>query len=227
MPIVTWPDLLDGCSEALLKRRQAKSAFNFATRRRGAVRGARGARRAGVRAVRRRRARRARRSSTSGSRAQERRRSAPPRSSIAARSAFVSRRHGATSIDSRPFLDLVGPGPDHRAADDHHRLIQPAVRDTSGRRAIGSSGSASFWSDSVYGSKPGSSRTCGRRVDVARASSTSVAPDEHLGASAQRPRPRGRRGARSACAAARRPGRPTSARARPWSCRGTRRAGAR
>ncbi len=31
MPIVTWPDLLDGCSEALRKRRQAKSAFNFAT----------------------------------------------------------------------------------------------------------------------------------------------------------------------------------------------------
>ena len=30
MPIVTWPELLDGCSEALLKRRQAKSAFNFA-----------------------------------------------------------------------------------------------------------------------------------------------------------------------------------------------------
>ena len=29
MPIVTWPDLLDGCSDALLKRRQAKSAFNF------------------------------------------------------------------------------------------------------------------------------------------------------------------------------------------------------
>ena len=31
MPIVTWPDLLDGCSDALLKRRQAKSAFNFST----------------------------------------------------------------------------------------------------------------------------------------------------------------------------------------------------
>ncbi|HEY6608956.1 MAG TPA: hypothetical protein VI277_07170 [Candidatus Limnocylindria bacterium] len=31
MPIVTWPDLLDGSSDALLKRRQAKSAFNFST----------------------------------------------------------------------------------------------------------------------------------------------------------------------------------------------------
>lgn len=31
MPIVTWPDLLDGCADALLKRRQAKSAFNFAS----------------------------------------------------------------------------------------------------------------------------------------------------------------------------------------------------
>ena len=31
MPIVTWPDLLDGCSEAMLTRRQAKSAFTFAT----------------------------------------------------------------------------------------------------------------------------------------------------------------------------------------------------
>ncbi len=31
LPIVTWPDLLDGCSDALLKRRQAKSAFTFAT----------------------------------------------------------------------------------------------------------------------------------------------------------------------------------------------------
>jgi hypothetical protein len=29
MPIVTWPDLLDGCSDVLLKRRQAKSAFSF------------------------------------------------------------------------------------------------------------------------------------------------------------------------------------------------------
>jgi hypothetical protein len=29
MPIVTWPDLLDGCSDALLMRHQAKSAFNF------------------------------------------------------------------------------------------------------------------------------------------------------------------------------------------------------
>ena len=30
MPMVTWPDLLDGCSAALLRHRQAKSAFNFA-----------------------------------------------------------------------------------------------------------------------------------------------------------------------------------------------------
>jgi hypothetical protein len=29
MPIVTWPDLLDGCSDALLEHRQAKSAFRF------------------------------------------------------------------------------------------------------------------------------------------------------------------------------------------------------
>ena len=29
MPIVTWPDLLDGTSAALLKHRQAKSAFRF------------------------------------------------------------------------------------------------------------------------------------------------------------------------------------------------------
>ena len=29
MPMVTWPDLLDGCSGALLARRQAKSAFKF------------------------------------------------------------------------------------------------------------------------------------------------------------------------------------------------------
>ena len=29
MPIVTWPDLLDDCSEALLKHRLAKSAFRF------------------------------------------------------------------------------------------------------------------------------------------------------------------------------------------------------
>ena len=29
MPMVTWPDLLDGCSPALLGRRQAKSAFSF------------------------------------------------------------------------------------------------------------------------------------------------------------------------------------------------------
>ena len=31
MPIVTWPDLLEGCSDALLRRHQAKSAFTFAT----------------------------------------------------------------------------------------------------------------------------------------------------------------------------------------------------
>ncbi len=49
-------------------------------------------------------------------------------------------------------------------------LIQPAVRDTSGRRASGSSGSASFCSESVYGSKPGSSRT---RVDGATFRSSS------------------------------------------------------
>ncbi len=29
MPMVTWPDLLDGCSPALLARRQAKTAFAF------------------------------------------------------------------------------------------------------------------------------------------------------------------------------------------------------
>jgi hypothetical protein len=29
MPIVTWPDLLDGCSAALLEHHQAKSAFRF------------------------------------------------------------------------------------------------------------------------------------------------------------------------------------------------------
>ena len=29
MPIVTWPDLLDGCSAALLTHHQAKSAFRF------------------------------------------------------------------------------------------------------------------------------------------------------------------------------------------------------
>ena len=29
MPMVTWPDLLDGCSPALLGAHQAKSAFNF------------------------------------------------------------------------------------------------------------------------------------------------------------------------------------------------------
>ncbi len=28
---MTWPDLLDGCSDALLRRHQAKSAFTFAT----------------------------------------------------------------------------------------------------------------------------------------------------------------------------------------------------
>jgi hypothetical protein len=31
LPMVTWPDLLDGCSPDLLKRRKALSAFNFAT----------------------------------------------------------------------------------------------------------------------------------------------------------------------------------------------------
>lgn len=31
MPMVIWPDLLDGCSPALVARRQAKTAFNFAT----------------------------------------------------------------------------------------------------------------------------------------------------------------------------------------------------
>jgi hypothetical protein len=30
MPMVTWPELLDGCSPALLAHRQAKSAFKFA-----------------------------------------------------------------------------------------------------------------------------------------------------------------------------------------------------
>lgn len=30
MPMVTWPDLLDGCSPELLARRKALSAFNFA-----------------------------------------------------------------------------------------------------------------------------------------------------------------------------------------------------
>ena len=31
MPMLTWPDLLDGCSPALLKARKAKTAFNFAS----------------------------------------------------------------------------------------------------------------------------------------------------------------------------------------------------
>ena len=31
MPIVTWPDLLDGCSEALRRRHQGKSTFTFTT----------------------------------------------------------------------------------------------------------------------------------------------------------------------------------------------------
>jgi hypothetical protein len=31
LPIVTWPDLLDGCSGALRQRHQAKSAFTFTT----------------------------------------------------------------------------------------------------------------------------------------------------------------------------------------------------
>jgi hypothetical protein len=31
MPMVTWPDLLDGTSPALRKARQAKSAFSFST----------------------------------------------------------------------------------------------------------------------------------------------------------------------------------------------------
>ena len=29
MPMLTWPDLLDGCSSALLRARKAKTAFNF------------------------------------------------------------------------------------------------------------------------------------------------------------------------------------------------------
>ncbi len=31
MPIVTWPDLLDGCSDALRRRHKAKSTFTFTT----------------------------------------------------------------------------------------------------------------------------------------------------------------------------------------------------
>ena len=31
MPILTWPDLLDGCSPALRKARKAKTAFNFSS----------------------------------------------------------------------------------------------------------------------------------------------------------------------------------------------------
>ncbi len=31
MPMVTWPDVLDGCSPALLKARTGKSAFTFRT----------------------------------------------------------------------------------------------------------------------------------------------------------------------------------------------------
>lgn len=31
MPMVTWPDVLDGCTPALLARRQAKTAFAFPT----------------------------------------------------------------------------------------------------------------------------------------------------------------------------------------------------
>ena len=29
MPMLTWPELLDGCSPELLKARKAKTAFNF------------------------------------------------------------------------------------------------------------------------------------------------------------------------------------------------------
>ena len=29
MPILTWPELLDGCSPALLRARKAKTALNF------------------------------------------------------------------------------------------------------------------------------------------------------------------------------------------------------
>ena len=38
MPIVTWPDLLDGCSDALLRRHQAKSTFTFTTLDEGIIR---------------------------------------------------------------------------------------------------------------------------------------------------------------------------------------------
>ena len=31
MPIVTWPDLLDGCSDALRRRHKATSTFTFTT----------------------------------------------------------------------------------------------------------------------------------------------------------------------------------------------------
>ena len=31
MPMLTWPDLLDGCSADLLRARKAKTAFNFSS----------------------------------------------------------------------------------------------------------------------------------------------------------------------------------------------------
>ena len=72
----------------------------------------------------------------------------------------------------------------------------------------------------MYGSKAGSRRTAvdGSRWRASRRPRSGRAPSSPR----RGPRRRGRRATRSACAAARRPGRPTSARARPSSCRGRR-----
>ena len=182
MPIVTWPDLLDGCSDALAPTASGEVGVHLRDAGRGPYRRARVAGGAGVRAVRGR-GLDGSPIATSGSAP----RNTPIRaasSSMADRSAFVSRRHGATRIASRPFLTSWVHVAVTAPPTITTWLIQPAVLDTSGRRASGSSGSASFWSGQRVGVEARQQADGGRRVDVGELGDV-VAPDQHLRAIGQ------------------------------------------
>ena len=124
MPIVTWPDLLDGCSDALLERRPGEVGVHLrAPSTRPLFARARGARRAGVRAVRGRGLDRVADRDV-GLRAEER--ADPRRLAVDRRPLGLRQPPPGRDLDRQPaLLDLVGPGRRHRAADDHH-LADPA-----------------------------------------------------------------------------------------------------
>ncbi len=179
MPMVTWPDLLDGCSDGPARAPAGEVGVQLRGRRRGRCSPSSRRSSPGRTSGTSRPARPARPIVTSGSAS----RKAPIRAaspSIAVRSAFVRRRHGRDLDRQSALLHLVRPGRDHRAADDHD-LADPAGRARHQRPAGQRQERLGLLLERQRVRVEGREQAeVGRRVEVVERLDV-LAPDEHLG----------------------------------------------